>query len=158
MFASHQHPWYWIIEQFICHVYNATNDATRGGLGLGKELMDGVWQVFSRYGILYSYCRYGSRCYVVGGRYLLVQFSAVFTMLTAECIVLPSSPSPHTTEPPLGTYHQNTFVTPSSPVKSDAAATAGLRGSLGMMKCSYIFVSNKCVWSYLWSKTKVLSR
>ena len=25
-----------------------------------------------------------------------------------------------------------------------AAATAGLRGSLGMMKCSYIFVSNKC--------------
>ena len=60
------------------------------------------------------------------GRYLLVQFSAVFTMLTAECIVLPSSPSPHTTEPPLGTYRQNTFVTPSSRVKSDAAATAGL--------------------------------
>ena len=79
------------------------------------------------------------------GRYLLVQFSAAFTMLTAECIVLPLSPSPHTTQPPLGTYRQNTFVTPSSPVKSDAAATAGLRGSLGMMKCSYIFVSNKCV-------------
>ena len=81
------------------------------------------------------------------GRYLVVQFSAVFTMLTAEGIVLPSLPSPHTTQtqPPRGTYHQNTFVTPSYPVKSDAAATAGLRGSLGMMKCSYIFVSNKCV-------------
>ena len=60
-----------------------------------------------------------------GGRYLLVQLSAVFTMLTAEGIVLPSLPSPHTTQtqPPRGTYHQNTFVTPSSPVKSDAAAT-----------------------------------
>ena len=113
------------------------------GLGLEKSkcLVDMIWYI-----VLYSYCRYGSICYVVGGRYLLVQFSAVFTMLTAECIVLPSVPSPHTTQtqPPLGTYRQNTFVTPSSPVKSDAAATAGLRGSLGMMKCSYIFVSNKC--------------
>ena len=34
-------------------MYNATNDATRGGLGLGKELMDGVWQVFSRYDMVY---------------------------------------------------------------------------------------------------------
>ena len=91
------------------------------GLGLEKSkcLVDMIWYI-----VLYSYCRYGSICYVVGGRYLLVQFSAVFTMLTAECIVLPSSPSPspHTTQPPLGTYHQNTFVTPSSPVKSDAAS------------------------------------
>ena len=123
-------------------MYNATKDATRGGLWLGKDLMAcGKCLV----DMVYCLVTVDMVIDMLYGRYLLVQFSAVFTMLTAECIVLPSSPSPHTTQPPLGTYHQNTFVTPSSPVKSDAAATAGLRGSLGMMKCSYIFVSNKCV-------------
>ena len=93
----------------------------RGGLLLGKDLMAcGKCLV----DMVYCLVTVDMVIDMLYGRYLLVQFSAVFTMLTAECIVLPSVPSPHTTQtqPPLGTYHQNTFVTPSYPVKSDAAS------------------------------------